>query len=50
MLVYLDAFVPDDGDSCLSMTNDAQRRWYIGSSRGTGLAGSPEPVGAVITA
>ena len=28
-LVYLDAFVPDDGDSCWTMTNDEQRSWYI---------------------
>jgi pimeloyl-ACP methyl ester carboxylesterase len=28
-LLYLDAFVPEDGDSCWSMTNGEQRRWYI---------------------
>ncbi|MFI6348300.1 alpha/beta fold hydrolase [Streptomyces sp. NPDC050560] len=27
-LVYLDAFVPADGDSCWRMTNDEQRAWY----------------------
>ncbi|WKG01165.1 alpha/beta fold hydrolase [Mycolicibacterium sp. HK-90] len=27
-LVYLDAFVPRDGDSCWTLTNDEQRRWY----------------------
>lgn len=28
-LVYLDGFVPRDGDSCWTLTNDEQRRWYI---------------------
>ncbi|MFV8051210.1 alpha/beta hydrolase [Mycobacterium sp. 48b] len=28
-LVYLDAFVPQDGDSCWTLTNDEQRRWYL---------------------
>lgn len=28
-LVYLDAFIPEDGDSCWIMTNDEQREWYI---------------------
>ncbi|CRZ13937.1 alpha/beta fold hydrolase [Mycolicibacterium neworleansense] len=28
-LVYLDAFVPRDGESCWTLTNDEQRRWYI---------------------
>jgi hypothetical protein len=27
-LLYLDAFVPDDGDSCWSINNDEQRDWY----------------------
>lgn len=27
-LVYLDAFVPRDGDSCWTLTNDEQRQWY----------------------
>ena len=27
-LVYLDAFVPENGDSCWSMTNDWGRKWY----------------------
>lgn len=40
-LVYLDAFVPRDGDSCWSMTNDEQRRWYIDGARRTGLAVDP---------
>ncbi|ART69602.1 alpha/beta hydrolase [Mycobacterium dioxanotrophicus] len=28
-LVYLDAFVPRDGESCWTLTNDEQRQWYI---------------------
>jgi len=27
-LVYLDAFVPRDGDSCWTLTTDEQRTWY----------------------
>ena len=29
-LVYLDAFVPRDGESCWSLTTDEQRAWYLG--------------------
>lgn len=28
-LVYVDAFVPDDGESCYSLTDDEQREWYL---------------------
>jgi pimeloyl-ACP methyl ester carboxylesterase len=42
-LVYLDAFVPEDGDSCWSMTNDEQRRWYIDGAGRTGLTVDPLP-------
>ncbi len=42
-LVYLDAFVPQDGDSCYSMADDEQRRWYIGGAAGTGLGVAPLP-------
>lgn len=42
-LVYLDAFVPDDGDSCWSMTNDEQRAWYIRGAGRDGLAVDPLP-------
>lgn len=28
-LVYLDAFVPEDGDSCWTQTTDEQREWYL---------------------
>ena len=27
-LVYLDAFVPEDGDSCWTLTTDEQRQWF----------------------
>ncbi|HEX4362613.1 MAG TPA: alpha/beta fold hydrolase [Pseudonocardia sp.] len=42
-LLYLDAFVPEDGDSCWTMTNDIQRRWYIDDAGDTGLAVNPLP-------
>jgi pimeloyl-ACP methyl ester carboxylesterase len=42
-LLYLDAFVPEDGDSCWSMTNDAQREWYVSGSNKTGLSVEPLP-------
>lgn len=42
-LIYLDAFVPSDGDSCWSMTNEEQRKWYVGGSSRTGLAVDPLP-------
>jgi hypothetical protein len=28
-LVYVDAFVPRDGDSCWTLTSDEQREWYL---------------------
>ncbi|MET9239871.1 alpha/beta fold hydrolase [Nonomuraea sp. NPDC003709] len=28
-LVYLDAVVPGDGDSCWSLVTDQERRWYV---------------------
>jgi pimeloyl-ACP methyl ester carboxylesterase len=42
-LVYLDAFVPDDGDSCYAMTDDEQRRWYVEGAGRTGLGVDPLP-------
>jgi pimeloyl-ACP methyl ester carboxylesterase len=42
-LVYLDAFVPDDGDSCWAMTDDEQRRWYLDGAGATGLGVAPLP-------
>jgi pimeloyl-ACP methyl ester carboxylesterase len=42
-LVYLDAFVPDDGDSCFAMTDDEQRRWYVEGAGRSGLGVDPLP-------
>ncbi|RZT84275.1 alpha/beta hydrolase family protein [Pseudonocardia sediminis] len=41
-LVYLDAFVPRDGDSCWSLTTDEQREWYLGVDD-SGFAVPPLP-------
>jgi pimeloyl-ACP methyl ester carboxylesterase len=42
-LVYLDAFVPGDGDTCWAMTNEDQRRWYVEGAGATGLGVAPLP-------
>jgi pimeloyl-ACP methyl ester carboxylesterase len=42
-LVYLDAFVPHDGESCWMMTNDEQRAWYVDGSARTGYGVDPLP-------
>lgn len=42
-LVHLDSFVPEDGDSCWSMTNDWQRSWYVDGAGVSGLAVEPLP-------
>lgn len=42
-LVYIDAFVPGNGDSAWSLTNDEQRRWYLEGSRASGHALAPLP-------
>jgi pimeloyl-ACP methyl ester carboxylesterase len=42
-LVYLDAFVPEDGDSCYATTNDWQRSWYLDGAGTSGLAVEPLP-------
>ncbi|HWE70741.1 MAG TPA: alpha/beta hydrolase [Acidimicrobiales bacterium] len=42
-LVYLDAFLPEDGDSCWSMTNDEQRDWYISGCARSGYGLDPLP-------
>ncbi|MFE5586696.1 alpha/beta fold hydrolase [Kitasatospora sp. NPDC056531] len=42
-LVYLDAFLPADGDSCWTLTTDAQREWYVGGSAATGYGVEPLP-------
>lgn len=41
-LVYLDAFVPEDGDSCWHLTNDDQRAWYVAVDE-TGFGTPPLP-------
>ncbi len=42
-LLYVDAFVPRDGESCWSMTNEEQRRWYSEGSGRTGVGVDPMP-------
>ncbi|MDX3228077.1 alpha/beta fold hydrolase [Streptomyces sp. ME19-01-6] len=41
-LVYLDAFVPEDGDSCWTLTSGEQREWYLSVGE-TGYAVPPLP-------
>ncbi|MFI7072602.1 alpha/beta fold hydrolase [Micromonospora sediminicola] len=41
-LVYLDAVVPTDGDSCWSLVSDEERRWYLDVDE-TGYACRPLP-------
>jgi pimeloyl-ACP methyl ester carboxylesterase len=41
-LVYIDAFVPRDGDSCWTLTNDEQRAWYTSVDH-TGYGVPPLP-------
>ena len=41
-LVFLDAFVPRDGESCWTLTTDEQRQWYTGvDGRGYGVPPLP---------
>lgn len=42
-LAYLDAFVPQDGDSVWDITTDAERRRYLDGSRGDGFSVPPMP-------
>ena len=42
-LVYLDALIPEDGDSSWSMTNDEEHAWYISGSARTGKFVDPLP-------
>jgi len=42
-LVYLDAFLPEAGDSCWSLTNDEQRNWYVAGCARTGYGVDPLP-------
>ncbi|MGV0838271.1 alpha/beta fold hydrolase [Mycolicibacterium thermoresistibile] len=41
-LVYLDAFVPRDGESCWTLTNDEQQAWYTSVDE-TGFGVPPLP-------
>ncbi|GAB3870322.1 hypothetical protein GCM10029964_004630 [Kibdelosporangium lantanae] len=41
-LIYLDAFVPQDGDNCWNLTNDDQRAWYVDVDE-TGFGTPPLP-------
>jgi pimeloyl-ACP methyl ester carboxylesterase len=42
-IVYIDAYVPDDGDSCFSLTTPAFRQIFLDGARGDGLAVAPPP-------
>jgi len=41
-VVYLDAVVPRDGESCWDLVNDAERQWYVDADA-TGLGVPPLP-------
>ncbi|MDF0530405.1 alpha/beta fold hydrolase [Tsukamurella sp. 8F] len=42
-LVYLDAFLPEDGDNAWSLANDEQRDWYAGAATRGGDVVDPLP-------
>jgi pimeloyl-ACP methyl ester carboxylesterase len=42
-LVYVDAHVPGNGDSCFGLTTDEQRRWYLEGAAADGYAVAPLP-------
>ncbi|MET9259833.1 alpha/beta hydrolase [Amycolatopsis sp. NPDC004079] len=42
-LVYLDALLPENGDSSWSMTNDEEHAWYVDGSARTGVFVDPLP-------
>src|ERR1051326_4587160 len=42
-LVYCDAYVPADGDSCYDLTTPAYRELFIRESQGDGLTVAPPP-------
>ena len=42
-LVYLDVFLPQNGESCWAMTNDDQRAWYATGCARTGYGVDPLP-------
>ncbi|MER6992353.1 alpha/beta fold hydrolase [Saccharopolyspora hirsuta] len=41
--VYIDAYVPESGDSCWSLTSDRFRAMFVAGSRRTGLLVDPPP-------
>jgi pimeloyl-ACP methyl ester carboxylesterase len=41
-LVYIDALVPHDGESCWALVNDEERQWYLGVDE-TGYGVPPMP-------
>ncbi|WP_031078644.1 alpha/beta fold hydrolase [Streptomyces sp. NRRL S-118] len=42
-LVYVDAMVPQDGDSCWSLVTEQERAWYIHGTARTGHSSAPLP-------
>ncbi|MFF5445311.1 alpha/beta fold hydrolase [Streptomyces sp. NPDC012888] len=42
-LVYVDAMVPDDGDSVWSLVTDNERAWYLNGTGDTGFTSAPLP-------
>lgn len=42
-LVYLDALLPDHGDSAWSMTNEEEHEWFVGGAEATGAYVDPLP-------
>jgi pimeloyl-ACP methyl ester carboxylesterase len=42
-LVYVDALVPEDGDSCWSLVTEQERAWYLRGVGATGYASAPLP-------
>lgn len=42
-LVFIDAYVPDDGDSCWSLTSDAFRQLFVAGARRDGRVTDPSP-------
>lgn len=40
-LVYVDAFVPEDGESCYSLTDEEQREWWLGDARANAVQPLP---------
>ncbi|GAA3091823.1 hypothetical protein GCM10017562_73780 [Streptomyces roseofulvus] len=42
-LVYVDAVVPQDGDSCWSLVTERERAWYLDGAGRTGYSSAPLP-------